>query len=151
VLYGLIGSKAHRKISPILFFIFMNYAGLGFFKIEEFSVANDEVFWNKIGSLALYVLFLQWCFSRISDDNRLTSWTLALASVALQLGLAVLYPTLEGYSGFLAFGFLLGRVLGVYHPPTEDREPLNRARQVVGWVALLIFVLCFSPKPFIVL
>ncbi|MCU0341896.1 MAG: site-2 protease family protein, partial [Spirosomaceae bacterium] len=62
-----------------------------------------------------------------------------------------LYPTLEGYSGFLAFGFLLGRVLGVYHPPTEDRAPLNRARQVVGWVALLIFVLCFSPKPFIVL
>lgn len=151
VLYGLIGSKAHRTISPILFFIFMNYAGLGYFKIEEFAVANDEMFWNKIGALGFYVLFLQLCFSRISEHNRLISWMLALASVVLQLTLAMLFPQLEGYSGFLAFGFLLGRVLGVYHPPTEDRQPLNRSRQVIGWLALLIFVLCFSPKPFVVL
>jgi hypothetical protein len=39
----------------------------------------------------------------------------------------------------------------VHHPPTDDRQPLNRNRQILGWLTLLIFVLCFSPKPFIIM
>jgi hypothetical protein len=151
VLYGLIGAKNFRVVAPVLFFIFITYAGLGTYRPEEFATSDNEVFWNKMGSLALFILFLQICFSRITEDNPLTSWMLALLSVAVQFGLVLLFPTWEGYSGFLVFGFLLGRILGVHHPPTEDTQPLNRTRQIVGWLALLIFVLCFSPKPFIVL
>lgn len=151
VLYGLIGSKNYRIVAPILFFIFITYAGLGVYRPDEFAITDNKLFWDKIGSLALYIVFLQFCFSKVSENNSLTGWMLALLSVTIQLGISMLMPTWEGYSGFLAFGFLLGRVLGVYHPPTDDILPLSRSRQVLGWLALLIFVLCFSPKPFIVL
>ncbi len=37
-------------------------------------------------------------------------------------------------------------LLGVDHPPTaDDRCQLGRVRKVIGWVALLIAVLCFPP------
>jgi len=37
-------------------------------------------------------------------------------------------------------------VLGVDHPPTvDDSEPLNPVRRAIGWLALLIPILCLSP------
>ena len=148
VLYGLVGDKATRIINPILFWIFMAYAGLGYFKPDEFIIADNNEFMLKLASLAFYIFFMHLCFSQISE-NPLTSWTLALSVVAVQLTSSFFFPTIEGYSGFLAFGFLLGRVLGIYHPPTDDAEPLDWKRKALGWFALVVFVLCFSPKPFI--
>lgn len=151
VLYGLIGNKNYRVVSPILFFVFITYAGLGMYRADEFAIANANLFWEQLASLGIYIIFLQLCYSRIDENNALTKWMLALLTVTIQLGLSLLFPTVEGYSGFLAFGFLIGRVLGVYHPSTDDIAPLSNSRKVVGWLALIIFVLCFSPKPFVVL
>ncbi len=65
----------------------------------------------------------------------------------MQLLFSEFLPEFNGYSGFLAFGFLIGRFLGVYHPETEDIKPLGKWRTFFGWVAILIFILCFSPNP----
>ena len=48
-----------------------------------------------------------------------------------------------------AWGVMLVLVLliGIKHPPTADDEiPLGAFRQVLGWLSLLIPVLCFPPK-----
>jgi hypothetical protein len=44
---------------------------------------------------------------------------------------------------------VLGRFLGIYHPETELQEPLDAKRKLLGWLSLVVFVLCFSPKPFL--
>ncbi|GAB3653920.1 hypothetical protein GCM10027594_27870 [Hymenobacter agri] len=49
-----------------------------------------------------------------------------------------------GYLGWL----LLGRLTSIYHPPAPDERPLSRGRQLLGWLMLAIFVLCFTPSPF---
>ena len=150
VLYGLIGNRAHRVVAPVLFWLFVAYAGLGMFKPDDFKVATDELFWQKMSYLAFYIFFLHWCFSRVSENPQ-TSWLLALSVVVAQFGVSFVWPAAVGYDGFMVFAFLLGRVLGVYHPPTEDDQPLNWQRKALGWFALLVFVLCFSPKPFVVI
>jgi membrane-associated protease RseP (regulator of RpoE activity) len=39
-------------------------------------------------------------------------------------------------------------VIKIGHPPTlHDDVPLDRRRQVIGWLAMLIFVLSFTPVP----
>jgi hypothetical protein len=39
-------------------------------------------------------------------------------------------------------------VIGLYHPPVwDERQPLDRKRQAVAWLALLIFILTFMPAP----
>ena len=59
----------------------------------------------------------------------------------------VYMPGIKGYEGWILFAFILGRLLGVEHPPSEVEQPLDRSRVIIGWLALLIFVLCFSPAP----
>jgi membrane-associated protease RseP (regulator of RpoE activity) len=149
VLYALIGRDRFTQLAPVLFVGFAFYAGLGWFTVQEFNVIKDEDFLAKLANLGLYAFFLSICFSRISETNKTTAWLLALSVVVVQLGLSYVFPDLKGYPGFFAFIFILGRFLGVYHPETELQEPLDTKRKVLGWLALVIFVISFSPQPFI--
>jgi len=65
----------------------------------------------------------------------------------LQFSLTVVHPTLHGYSGWLLFGLVLGSFLGIQHPPSEIEEPLDDKRKILGWIAIVIFIICFTPKP----
>lgn len=149
VLYALIGRDRFRWVAPVLFVAFAFYAGLGWFTVQEFNLVKDEDFLQKLLNLGLYAFFLSICFSRISEDNRTMPWLLSLSVVTVQLLLSWAFPDLKGYPGFFAFVFVLGRFLGVYHPETELQEPLDTKRKVLGWLALVVFVISFSPQPFI--
>ena len=50
----------------------------------------------------------------------------------------------------MVFGFLIGRFLGVQHPPAMDEAPLDFNRKLVGWLALLVFALSFTPAPLVI-
>jgi hypothetical protein len=44
---------------------------------------------------------------------------------------------------------VLGFVMGVGHPPTlNDRAPVSGSAQLLGWIALVILLLSFTPVPF---
>ncbi|CAH0995470.1 hypothetical protein EMA8858_01593 [Emticicia aquatica] len=150
ILYGLIGDKAFNIVSPILFGIFVFYAGLGFFNAHEFMTTDTSLFLELIAKFGAFIFFNYLCFSRITE-NILTNWLITLSVIAIQLLISYFYPSIEGYSGFLAFGLMIGRFLGVYHPTTNDTQPLTLERKVLGWLALLIFIVCFSPKPFVII
>ncbi len=155
ILYGLIGKKRFQVVSPLIYILFVLYAGYGLFSVQTIrqigqlkaDYASEADFFQW---LLLYIFGLRICFSRINPENKYTAWILSLGVVVLQLGLSMI-PAIEskhGFSGFFPFLFLLGRVLGIYHPDVEEDEPLDWKRQVLGWLALLIFVLCFTPHPF---
>ncbi len=150
ILYGLIGDRAFNIVSPILFACFVFYAGLGFFNAYEFSTQNTEAFLYLLGKFIVYIFFVFICFSRITE-NVTTNLLIALIVVGVQLAVSYFFPEITGYSGFLPFGLMLGRFLGVYHPETSDNKPLTLERKILGWLALLIFIICFSPKPFTVI
>jgi membrane-associated protease RseP (regulator of RpoE activity) len=143
ILYGLIGIKAHRMVSPIIFYIFLIYAGLGL--INPFQPTEELIF-----NLPLYFLFLFFTVGKANKTNK-DRIMVALGIIAIQFLISYLYPTWEGYQGWLLFGFILGRFLGVYHPPALYDQPLDLKRKVLGWISLLIFVLCFSPKPIVII
>ncbi len=146
ILFSLIGGKNFNIVSPILFTVLVTYAGIGFFTYEEFMYVADEeatYLYLKFGG---YVYFVYLCFSRVFDVP-VNNLILALSIVILQLTLSYFFPQLVGYAGFMAFSFLLGRVLGVYHPGVDREEPLGLTRTILGWASLLIFIGCFSLHP----
>jgi membrane-associated protease RseP (regulator of RpoE activity) len=52
------------------------------------------------------------------------------------------------WEGWVVWAVLL-LVLGLRHPPVVYwEETLDKKRRVIGWVALLIFILTFIPEPF---
>ncbi len=146
ILYALIGKKAFDIVSPLILITFVGYSGLGVFKISEFQFTYEEYSGKLLLNFALFVYFNYLCFSRIFS-NKVNNFILALGVILIQLLFSEFLPEFNGYSGFLAFGFLIGRFLGVYHPETEDIKPLCRWRTFFGWISILIFILCFSPNP----
>ncbi len=148
ILYGLVGRRWHRIISPIIFVGFLFYDGLGWFKYQDFNVSDTNDFLLQAAYLAGYIGLNFMAMSRL-HHNRWTVAAMALGLVLIQLLLSYFFPAIEGYSGFLLFAVMLGRFLGIHHPPAEVEVPIGWKRQLLGWFSLLVFVLCFSPKPFI--
>ena len=55
-----------------------------------------------------------------------------------------------GWLGWLLWFAILKYLIKPTHPPVMDEaQPLDRRRVLIGWLALLIFVLTFTPAPFI--
>lgn len=146
ILFALIGKKAFDVVSPAFLVLLVSYSGLGMFKLSDFGMAYSETQATLLLQFAFFVYFNYLCFSRIFK-NKINNWIITLAVIFTQLMLSKIAPSLAGYSGFLAFGFLIGRILGVYHPSTIDTKPLGKTRIILGWLAILIFILCFSPNP----
>jgi membrane-associated protease RseP (regulator of RpoE activity) len=150
ILYGMIGKKKFDVVAPALFIVFIFYAGLGMFRTEDFAISSDSVFYEHLLSLFIYIYFLYICLRKISE-NPANAIMLSLMIVVAQFGATYIRPDWDGYSGFLPFIFILGRFLGIRHPETEDNKPIGTARMILGIFALIIFIISFSPKPFIVL
>jgi membrane-associated protease RseP (regulator of RpoE activity) len=143
VLYGLIGFEKHKMIATLVYIGLLFYAGIGF-------ISPYEPFDKLIYEIPLFVgfLFLALRGLRLSTTNTVIA---ALAIFTSQYLLAYLFPHLQGYSGWLVFAFVVGRFVGVEHPPCHIEEPLDLKRKILGWIALLIFILCFTPQPILLI
>jgi FtsH-binding integral membrane protein len=137
----LIGAKWHARVAPVLFTIFVFYAGLG--SVSPHESLDQLLTWIPMQILLYYIIFSR--TAKQSSDVLL----LALGVFSVQFLLSYWLPTVQGYGGWMAFAFLLGRFLGIYHPPAQQDEPLSLGRKILGWVSLLIFVLCASPEPLV--
>ncbi|KAA3438724.1 site-2 protease family protein [Rufibacter hautae] len=142
ILYGMMGYERFNRLSPILFTLFVFYAGLGLFSLQ----INLEEDWWKWGGYALYLIIV---FQPLFPDSR-RGLLVAAGVLSGQLAVQALWPEVQGYNGWLVFGLVLSRALGVFHPPSPNEEPLSKGRIMLGWFALVVFVLCFSPAPFII-
>ena len=139
ILYGLVGHQWHFFISKIVFGLFLFYAGIGI--VTPYMDYESLVF-----TMPLYAFFIFSTLKSAFHDVK-TRWMVAVGIVSLQFLLSYLLPNIEGYHNWLVFGFVIGRFLGVEHPKT-DLEHIDTKRKVLGWISLVIFILCFSPQPF---
>ncbi len=96
-----------------------------------------------------YVLYLVFVLQPATPQLK---YSLYLAGVILaaQVLIAFVFPAADGYPGWLVFGLLLSRVMGLFHPSCPDERPITPARRMLGILAFVIFILCFSPSPFII-
>ncbi|HNP19840.1 MAG TPA: site-2 protease family protein [Fulvivirga sp.] len=141
VLYGLVGTHWHRKIATAVFIAFLLYAGLGY--VTPFD-GFESLLWN----VPLYIGFLYIALRGLKKSTQETLMY-ALIIFTVQFLTPFVFPHAVGYSGWLFFALLVGRFLGVYHPPAPIEEPLDFNRKVLGWLSLFIFIISFSPTPFI--
>jgi membrane-associated protease RseP (regulator of RpoE activity) len=151
ILYGLIGSRNHAWASRWIYTAFVFYAGLGIVTPERaemlgFVMTEEYLFLG----MAVYLAWLCLLFARMwgYQWRRVLFWSVGV--MASQYVLTYFFSGLRGYPGWMVFALILGRFLGIYHPPVQYEMPLDRRRQLLGWLSLLIFVLCFTPQPLMV-
>ncbi len=93
ILFSLIGEKWFNRVSPVLFGIFVFYAGLGFFTVDELRNALSGGEYETGFNFLIFVYVMYLCFSKITE-NRQTNWIIALSIVLAQLLLNYLFPYL---------------------------------------------------------
>jgi membrane-associated protease RseP (regulator of RpoE activity) len=140
IVYGLFGRKKHRVIASIFFVLLMFYSGLGIIRPGEHSPEELLLY------VPAFVLFLYFVFKGLGLPPKDTLMY-ALLVFAAQLLVVWAFPTVNGYAGWLLFGVVIGRFIGVQHPSSEIETPLDAKRVALGWISLIIFILCFSPTP----
>ncbi|GAB3662823.1 site-2 protease family protein [Echinicola sediminis] len=139
VVYGLF-PKHHKWISLGFYTAFLFFAGLGM--VNPYQEGSYLLI-----AMPLYIGFVFICF-RKSNLPPQSRWAITLSIVAVQYMLSFYFPRLEGYEGWLLFAFILGRLIGIEHPPSLDERPINTPRKILAWLAIVIFILCFTPQPF---
>ncbi|WP_424963816.1 site-2 protease family protein [Ekhidna sp.] len=148
VLFGLFGAKNHAIISRVLFTAFLFYAGLGWVTSADLSNTSPEGIGNFAISIALYLAVVYWSAFSVFKQKR-DRLLYATILFTVQFFVASIFK-IEGYTGWLLFSILIGRFIGVDHPPVVDNSELTIGRKILGWVALVIFILSFSPQPLVI-
>ena len=56
-----------------------------------------------------------------------------------------------GWPGWYLWA-ILPLLFGITHPPiVNQEEALDKPRKIIGWITLVIFIVCFTPTPFVFL
>lgn len=139
VVYGLLGYEKHRRVAYAFFMLFVLYAGMGTIRLVG---PDQDPWWYAL----LFVGFLYLTLTGLSLPWQSTLMYALIIFVA-QVLLTWALPEVKGYTSWLVFAFIVGRFVGVDHPPCLVEEPISPWRRWLGWFAILVFVLTFSPAP----
>ncbi len=148
VLFGLFGPKNHAIISRVFFSGFLFYAGLGWVTTADLVNTSIESIGNFLISIGIYLAVVYWSAYSVFREKR-DRLLYATVMLTVQFFIASIFKV-EGYTGWLLFSVLIGRFIGVDHPPVVDNRSLTTGRKILGWVALVIFILSFSPQPLVI-
>lgn len=148
VLYSLVGAKKHNIIARLFYTGITILAGIEvipFLKENLAEYTNLTFLSWGIWGILLYALF----YKAFMGNNK---WSRAMLVVSLgvtAIYLFVMDGTISREASFiwLVWSFFIAFIVKVEHPPVTYEEELSTGRKVIGWVSMLIFILCISPNP----
>ncbi|MEO0558122.1 MAG: site-2 protease family protein [Bacteroidota bacterium] len=143
VVYTLFGPAVHRILARVTTVILLLSGGLGYATAPPFPISPT------MGWLTLALIYGIASWRLFEKDVRLTlAGTLSfLVVVALTVAYVPGIAEVGGYWAWLLWVGLILFLIGVDHPPVLIPEPLGPRRRALGFLCLLIFVLCFSIQP----
>lgn len=151
ILYSLIGFKKHRIVARITFAGLTVLAGIEsipfiFLTLEEWGWAHPVGLYSWfIWGAVLFVLFKR----AFRGDHQWIAPALAISMLcsALYLYLIAGSLTTTGSLIWVVWSFFIAYFVGVEHPPAYYERPLGKTRKILGWLSMIIFLLCISPNP----
>jgi uncharacterized membrane protein YhaH (DUF805 family) len=108
--------------------------------------------WGKSAWLLLAVIFYAYLYRIFGGHQRYMIAGLVGLLGAVGGAAAMGAPLMDyGYAGWLVWTLLIVFLVRVDHPPVVHEQTLTPRRRVLGWIAIAIFILCFSIQPISVL
>lgn len=152
ILYALIGYKKHRLVARVFFVILMTLGGLA--AIPLLALLTDgllpdgySISWF-LWSVLAYFLFRKAFYGH--PYWTLGAWVISIVTTSLTL-LTTDLNLQSGYGVWLFFAMLILFFVKIEHPPVYFERDIGKTRRILGWLTMIIFVLCISPTPFSIL
>jgi membrane-associated protease RseP (regulator of RpoE activity) len=142
IVYGMFGRKRAGQVARVTVMALLFFGGTG---MMDFRRPDD--FYTYLG-VGLYAAFLVYILNRLFFKGQMKSLIFSVLGILLlQTAIKYFLPGLNPSLIWLIYAFLAVRFIGVDHPRALYEHRVNRPRQVLGWVAIAIFILCFTPFP----
>ncbi|PSQ98543.1 MAG: site-2 protease family protein [Bacteroidetes bacterium QS_9_68_14] len=159
ILYALFGKKWHGRLARIFVLVLLASASIGFAKGGP-AFAAWLVGWfspemasrgELMGSLSWFLLagILYYFLSRVFDGDQRFIAPALLGGMGLAVAARIVGEPLMrfGYTGWFFWCIMIVWLIKVEHPPVVHDEALTPRRRKLGYVAIAIFLLCFSLRP----
>ena len=148
ILYTLIGYRRHRMVARGFFLVVMVLAGLGAIPMIQTILMDTDIpltltswlIWALISLVLIgrgFGMDAAWVFG---------GWLFVLLS---DLVLLVIFdPSIfSGFTIWIFWALFIVFLVKIEHPPVALEEPLTPGRKILGWICMVIFLLCISPNP----
>lgn len=149
ILYSLIGYRRHRIVARLFFGFVTILAGL-----EAVPIIHDLImpYDTNFGIVSWLIWTLVLFLVLNKAYHREQTWVYSMLPVSILSSgvyLYVLNPSTEQESSliWLVWTFFIAFVVKVEHPPVFIEKPLTPTRKVLGWLSMIIFILCISLNP----
>ncbi len=148
IMYALIGFRRHQVLARLFFGLVVTFAGFAvlplFEMLSERLISGSISFGWLLWALLSFGIFRKAYFGH-------PTWTLAvwLASLfTVTLTYLVTGPNFgSGFGVWVMFTLFILYFVKIEHPPVYNERELGRGRKILGWLTMLIFILCISPTP----
>ncbi|HBQ60818.1 MAG TPA: site-2 protease family protein [Balneolaceae bacterium] len=149
ILYSLIGHKKHNIVARVFYAFLTALAGIEVVPVIRELLSNyldvpiaEWLLWGMLVYFLMSKAFVR------ADKTWIQG--MAILSIALTAGYTIVTGGIEPGKGsfiWLVWSFFVAFVVKVEHPPVDIEEKLSPTRRVIGWLSMLIFLLCISPNP----
>lgn len=141
IIYGMFGRKTAGYISRIAIIGLMLAGGTGYVDVRDISP-------GKVLVMGVYAMFLIYIFSQLfGRDNWREIAVFSLILFLTQMILKLNFPSITPNFIWIFYSFLVIRFIKPDHPAAFHEHKVNLPRQLLGWLAILIFIICFTPSP----
>ncbi len=155
IMYALVGPTWHQRIARGFTLFLLISAAIGFIQDGAAIITAIVPAWeahagtvDRLSWFILAALLYPFLHRMYEGDQRLIAPLLLGIVVIAILARLVGSPLTDlGYFGWLVWCALLVFLIRVDHPPVLYTEPLTPRRRLLGYLSILIFILCFSIKP----
>lgn len=149
ILYSLVGYEKHRIIARLFYAGLTVLAGVEAFPLfqgflEGYHLEMDVFSWG------IWTIMLTLLMKKAYKEH--LYWMGVLIPLSLLLSVFIHYiwqPSIteNGSVLWLFWSFFTAFVIKIEHPPVRFEQPLTTGRKIVGWLSMLIFILCISVNP----
>jgi len=153
VIYALVGSKNHKKVARGFYGILAVLSGLGVVPVLHDEIVSYSASLAPLGWV-IWAIILFFILRKAfhGEHNWIAPvWGGALIGSALLLYLVIGMNNASGYTVWLVWSLFILFFVKIEHPPVIFEQPLNKTRIILGWLSMLIFILCISPNPMYIL
>ena len=146
VLYALLGDAWHRRFAQAFVFVLLFSGGIGFMDGMRQSLQDVSPWLGRASWIILAAIYYGYLYKIFGGTDRRT-WA-GLVGLLSGVGAAMaLGWTGLGWTGWLVWSLLIIFLVRVKHPPVLRPQRLTPGRRILGYLAIAIFILCFSLQP----
>lgn len=148
ILYSLIGYKKHRTVARIMFGFIATLGGIEAIPFLFLNINGWFPGWGYL-SILLWALVLLFLIRKAYHSEDVWVAPVWAMSLILSVGYLFFFSSFSQYGSLIwvFWSFFLVYFVKIEHPPALFQRPLSPARKRLGWISMVVFVLCISPNP----